>query len=281
MIKNRGAALALLAIILLGIYAAWRSFTLTRPNGIAVGHAMPAGGQGLTKLFEWALRDAISVYTLVLALFTGCLFFVSLYEIGLLRRQDKTTRELIGVTDKQTHIMGAQADEMVKQKEIARQQFIADKRPRLRVRNVVVRPASITSFSSSIFFPHQFVSGQCYVSNHGGTDAKVVEAHCEVFWTDAPLPMERPYEGKNGNSAIRATIPAGGSIPLQFQSDRPLGEREPDDILSRGNCQIYVLGWVEYEDLRSVRRRTAFCRKYDPVRRRFFPIDDPDYEHEE
>lgn len=163
--------------------------------------------------------------------------------------------------------------------ELARDEFIADKRPRLRVRNVVVRPASVTGYYPTLFHPKQFVGGQCYIANHGGTDAIIVEAHCEVFWTNIPLPMQRPYEGKN--AAIRSTIPPGGSLPFPFQSDRPLGERESDDIKSGGNCQIYVLGWVEYDDLRGVRRRTAFCRMYDPVRLRFFAVDDLDYEHEE
>jgi hypothetical protein len=48
-----------------------------------------------------------------------------------------------------------------------------------------------------------FVTGQLYVINVGGTPANIMESHCEVFYTDrVSLPMERPYEGKDGNNFL-------------------------------------------------------------------------------
>ncbi len=232
-------------------------------------------------LWEWVTHDAIAVFTFFLAAFTGALFWVSIIEMRYLRRADKTARKLAKITKQQTAILAAQADIALKQHELERLQFIADKRPRLRIRNVVVRPASVTGYEPTLFHPGQYVGGQCYIANSGGIDAVVVEAHCEVFVTNVQLPMERPYEGKNGNSAIRPTIPPGGSVPFPFQSDTIISEHQSQAVRNGIGYRLYLLGWVEYEDIKGVRRRTAFCRKYDAATGRFAAVDDPDYEHEE
>jgi len=161
--------------------------------------------------------------------------------------------------------------------------FLAQ-RPRIRIRNVVVRPAGLTGYVKSAFFPQQFVGGQLYVVNVGGTRARLIEAHCEVYWTNAgveTLPMERPYEGNLPNLPdLTVRLEAGESWPLSFDSDRQLSEAESDQI-KRGELLIYVMGFAAYRDDLGIARRTAFCRKYDSRRARFFAVDDPDYEHEE
>jgi hypothetical protein len=163
--------------------------------------------------------------------------------------------------------------------DLSREQIVALHRPKMRIRNIVVRPSN--NFFSTPFAPNELVHGQFYMANVGGTVAHIKEALYEVFSTNLPLPMERPYEGKNGLSFQDLTIAAGSSSPLPFASDRPLSQDESHGILTNGSWQIYVMGWVEYEDDRRTRRRTAFCRKYDYARRRFYPVDDKDYEHEE
>jgi len=49
--------------------------------------------------------------------------------------------------------------------------------------------------------------------------------------------------------------------------------------------RLYVMGWIEYTDDSNNQRRTTFCREYRQIsnspKSRFFPVDDPDYEHEE
>jgi len=39
--------------------------------------------------------------------------------------------------------------------------------------------------------------------------------------------------------------------------------------------------YIEYRDDRGWPRRTAFCRKYDPITRRFSIVDDQEYEYQE
>ena len=45
------------------------------------------------------------------------------------------------------------------------------------------------------------------------------------------------------------------------------------------------MGWVQYTDDLNNQRRTSFCREYRSAHPgtlgRFFPVADPDYEHEE
>ena len=163
-----------------------------------------------------------------------------------------------------------------------RRALILAQRPRIRVRNVFIGIPRI--FDGRLFHPGQLIRGQFYIVNIGGTEAKLFEAHCEVYWESAgvhTLPMERPYEGKNPNVPVLSIIlQPGQSTPMPFESDRQVDERESDQILE-GRLLIYVLGFVAYIHQLGIRRRTAFCRTYDYTRRRFFAVCDPDYEHEE
>jgi hypothetical protein len=161
--------------------------------------------------------------------------------------------------------------------------FLAQ-RPRVRVRNIVIRPPQVPGYFPMLFHPNHTIDGQLYIVNVGGTAARLVEVHCEIYWPDAgvmTLPMERPYEGQNPSAPnLRTKLQPGQSWPLTFGSYSMIGGTESDQILA-GHRMIYVLGYVAYRDELGIERRTAFCRKYDHIRRRFFMVDDPDYEHEE
>lgn len=93
--------------------------------------------------------------------------------------------------------------------------------------------------------------------------------------------MQRPYEGKDGNNPLgKPIIPNGASAVGQFSSNLPFPGLHFD---TQQRSNVYVMGWVEYIDTSNVRRRTAFCRRYveRSGSRRFYPVEDPDYEHEE
>jgi hypothetical protein len=166
--------------------------------------------------------------------------------------------------------------------QLSRHQILAIHRPKVRIRNVVVHPAqAFFQARFARFAANELVHGQLYMANVGGTPAHIKETLCEVFWINAPLPMERPYEGRDGITFNDVTIVAGSSYPLPFASDKLLSPDAFQGITTDGSWRIYVMGWVEYEDDRKIRRRTAFCREYDRSRHRFFPVQDADYEHEE
>ena len=160
-------------------------------------------------------------------------------------------------------------------------------RPKLIVRNVVLKSPlkEPPPGPDPWFYNGARLSGQFYVVNVGGTPATITESGCWVVWKInklplAELPMQRPYEGENGNNPVVAVLNPGESAPGIFQSDDFMGGEI--DPIRKGLWSLYVMGWVEYTDERKVKRRTAFCRKYDADRRRFFAVEnDLDYEHAE
>jgi hypothetical protein len=155
------------------------------------------------------------------------------------------------------------------------------------VRNIVVRyPAPTHAPLSVLFQPGTLVSGQFYVVNIGGTVARIGEGDCRVYWTAQGLPMERPYEGQVlENPVPPIKLEAGQSTPIVFQSQQVMGSEGEDIRTFAAGWRLYVMGWIAYTDDLNNPRRTAFCREYRQVpgssAGRFFPIVDPDYEHQE
>jgi hypothetical protein len=162
-----------------------------------------------------------------------------------------------------------------------RRELILTKRPRLRVRNVVLRqPKPIHAPIPEIFARGTLVSGQFYVDNVGGTPANISDCGCWVTWFQGLLPMERPYEGENGNIPIKLKLKPGMSMPIPFCSDKTMGEEGPLIKSGEKNWHLYVMGWIEYIDNLRIGRRTAFCREYSASEGRFIKVDNRDYEHE-
>lgn len=196
--------------------------------------------------------------TLVIAAFTGTLWIST-------SKQARLTRESI---------------------DLARNEFISTWRPKLRVRNIVVyQPEGGEKFP--LFTPCRPLIGKLQVVNIGGTTAKIKQGRIIVFWNESGLPMELPYARSNiGVYLPEASLAPGKSIEPAFQSDATL----PANVgtISTGvigQLHLYVMGSIEYDDESGIRRRTNFCREYRrlnwQIDGRFYPVDDPDYEHEE
>lgn len=267
------AAMAMLVVLIM----AWE-WTQRVPNGPAGDNrAYQATKTGAPQnksdgIVAWAVAHpdtffagVVAVFTVVLAVSTAGLWTATLI-VGARQREDM--QRLASATRRSANATRDMAAAMA--------------RPKIRIRNVVVRAPRELGNAGYAFFPNQFVSGQLYIVNIGATRARVFEIHCRVFWPGAgvmTLPMERPYEGEEPMQ-FRVELIPGQSEPISFSSYSMLGEQESDQVL-RGARNIYVLGNVAYQDDSGVIRRTAFCRKYDHARGRFFAVDDPDYEHEE
>jgi hypothetical protein len=118
--------------------------------------------------------------------------------------------------------------------DLSRAQIVVLHRPRLRVRNVVVHPSS--NFFPALFAANDLIGGQLFMANIGGTTAHIKEALCNIFWTNQPLPMERPYEGEDGFIFQNLTIAAGSSHPLPFSSNVPL---DPQVASVVSHAQVY------------------------------------------
>jgi hypothetical protein len=214
-----------------------------------------------TSFWQLTFHDPIATFTLFLVIATIVLAIATIGLWFLTWRMLRATKQSL---------------------DLARSEFNATHRPRLHVRNLVVTGDKDTFHEAFAFTPGKPLSGQFYVSNIGSGEATIVESHCEVIWDlQDGLPMQRPYEGKLGNNPLpNAVIASGSSTVGLFASERPFPGLHADES---GCSNVYVMGWVEYVDVRNVRRRTAFCRRYMEHHgsRRFYPVDDPDYEHEE
>jgi hypothetical protein len=194
----------------------------------------------------------IAIFTIVLALVTG--------------RQARLSRESI---------------------DLARSEFAANHRPKLRVRNVVLEnPLRAELRRWYVFEPGQGVQGRLYVGNVGDSGATITNSHCRVFWTKEPLPMERPYENESGNNFLGNAVLAAGAATLGTFHSVELIQDEAHAIgLGRDGWKLYVMGWVTYIDANQTSRRTSFCREYmvleNSGRGRLFAVEDLDYENEE
>jgi hypothetical protein len=234
-----------------------------------------------------ANERGLTTYTRDLWLVTGALAFVAAVQAGLFVWQLILLNRSIRDTRTAANAAAASAEAAKLEAYAAQRMLVLTQRPRLRVRNVVLRYPVPTHAPPPVLFQRGVpVSGQFYVVNVGGTVARIVEGDCRVYWTNHGLPMERPYEGQLIENPMPAfKLEAGQSTPIPFQSSQPMGP-EGDEIRDFVlGWWLYVMGWIEYTDDLNNPRRTAFCREYrrvpDTQLGRFFPVNDPDYEHEE
>jgi len=174
------------------------------------------------------------------------------------------------------------------QSTLLRRELILTQRPKLRVNSVIVKRPNILNADElskvgfdkadgvrEIFMKGHHVHGQFYIANVGGTPATIGNIGCWVYWTKYALPMERPYEGQNGNIFIKSVLNPGESIPITFQNEIPLDI--DGNLIIVGTYMLYVMGWIEYSDDLKINRRINFCRRYWPGKR-FEAVIDDDYE---
>ena len=220
--------------------------------------------------------------TILVLLFTCGLWLTSIWQWRAIKEQARLARRAL-VADRRALAISRRSVDT------AQQSLALQFRPKMIVRNIVLDPLPPRPNGTSLpVLQHHPLTGQFYIANVGGSVATIKEILSLVFWTEPPpLPMRRPYEGRDGqkpSSLIR--LQPGQSVPRRFDSEQPL-DVNPDQILrwsdsgSGPRIHLYVMGWVEYADDLGYIRRTAFCRKFEPQSVRFKAVDDPDYEHAE
>ena len=220
---------------------------------------------GTSVLGTWVIDHLNEISTVITALATVAIgiFTFTLYEATT--QQARITNDTL---------------------KLARDEFVASWRPKLRVRNIIA-----SDFLTGLNEPQIFTSGhslqyQFYVSNIGGTAARITEAFAMTFQRPSGLPMARPYEGKSGNLPVPSeTLYPGQSIPFSF-TNWEIMDDSAKTIGSQviGHQRLFVMGWIVYQDDIGIARRTAFCREFmqgpwDDGR--FCAVSDPDYEYEE
>lgn len=209
-----------------------------------------------------------------LAIFAAIAAVIALRTLRAIRRQAEIANESLSAEK-------AAADATKVQSELSQKTLVLTQRPKLIVRNVVVKPLGITpEWNTPIFQPGHSVEGEFQVVNVGGTPATIFQSGCWVFWNQVALPMHRPYDHLGQTNPVRGVLQPGTSFVGSFMSERPMDEHAAEIWQAGNQWHLYIMGWIEYKDDLGFVRRTAFCRQFDVRRgRRFFAVDDPDYEH--
>jgi len=227
----------------------------------------------------------LTLATLVLAVFSILQARATRDAADQARRQADALDVSLSETRKIAEATISNTEAAIKQASLLETSFVFTHRPKLIVRNVVIR-RGVADGNADPFYENARIGGQFYLQNVGDSRATITESGCWVVWkkNDAPLiglPMERPYEGKNGNNPAPAgtSLLPGVTLTITFQSDDFLTHEA--QRVREGNWPLYVMGWVEYKDDVGTERRMAFCRRYDGTKRRFVVEKDPDYDRAE
>jgi hypothetical protein len=204
-------------------------------------------------------------------------------------RQSVTMRQMADIADKQLSITGLQTDIQQKQHAVARLQFLATHRPRLRIRHVSISDPAFFIGHPTMFFNHGGeIKGGLVVVNVGGTKATIIESRYRIFFSKDGLPVTAPYESDFHNLLLAGqSLDIGESCATPIMDkiimDPPAPGREDEVELpafERGGWKIYVMGQIRYKDEGGAHRFMGFCRLQESDGR-FRAIDDPDYEYDD
>lgn len=184
-------------------------------------------------------------YALGLDYLTGALVFVAFLEIWLLIKADQTARRAIDSADQQAAILASQTDILTKQKEIARQQFLAAHRPKMIARGFDWEKGSTDHPDGGVGF---------LVLNTGQSDACRIEVECIVTHTDKALGRLN-FDVEAGPRTCAVGEGRRWVAPLNAQAQWA----RASELHMAGN--YYCIGVITYRDGLGTHHETGFCRR--------------------
>jgi len=138
------------------------------------------------------------------------------------------------------------------------------------------------------FRPRTTIEGSVFVFNSGRESAYLVGTYCELSWIDKntlPPVGVTWYKGDTVNVAKwhpredyllinsgQNELSPGAIRRWELETEVPTNVSQKD---------LFVIGYILYQDRLKTRRSILFARKYDPTKRRFYRVDDPENESEE
>jgi hypothetical protein len=152
---------------------------------------------------------------------------------------------------------------------LTRDEFLASHRPELVIHSVrLLDPQGLTTDPLSVQFG---------IINAGRSAADITAS--AVFFDYCP-PNMRPYlpELARNDAIPPRRVHVGASDTIIAQCDEQRSDRHMEYARMTG-WELFLMGWVVYEDGRKDARTTFFCRQYRrDLGGRFVPGDDPDRE---
>lgn len=218
-------------------------------------------------------EEAIARYTKWLAIFT---LFLVLATISLFISGERNVEVAGRSADAAKDAAYATGDAV----KISRDQLSLAHPPRLRIVDIAVAPEG-TKDAPGKFSAGMKLQINAAIVNTGREPAFIERQVCMPYWTDAPLPMHRPYI-QSGSDIYYCRPPESiiGSDPNALNpGDVALWKADivvPKNYSSK--TSLYLMGVVIYRDRLSPHRFVLFARRYDIRERRFIAVDNPDYE---
>jgi hypothetical protein len=212
--------------------------------------------------------------TIAIAFITAVILLLQLFVFGTQAKRLKETIDEMKVATKATQ---EAANAATAQTAVAVKEFISTHRPRLIVRNITIMPNN---------YPRAPLEKiEWAVINSGDTAAEIIESNGTI------LEGVDSFDGRTSYSPARDTmkgiekIAPGSEQTFQISFDPPV-DLGTDKLmrLIRGETYSYFVGFIRYKDDIGNIRRTAFCRRYNVLSRRFNSADnaaqtDFDYEY--
>jgi hypothetical protein len=189
------------------------------------------------------------------------------------------------LSEKQILLADRQCELAEKQHGLQREQYLAEHRPRIKIRSIAIaRPAAGDLFQSD-----RRVRGSLVIVNVGAASTHIREAEYRFFWGRS-LPMAPPLgEGQAkplfGVQELPYEMAGHESCLLPIESDDLIGP-QARAIMTGGGVYLYVMGAVKFSDWNLNERWMGFCQQYIPAplvagEGHFVPVENPDYEYED
>jgi hypothetical protein len=248
-----------------------------------VAGILAAYGSAISITIMTAATAAIAVFNLSLSNATKALSAAA-------EQQKIDTRESINIAGQQMAILASQTDNLIKQKEIMRQEFLSTHRPKIVLREAIC--GSLLDGSP--------ISVILQLANTGETTGTIVRSRVrvEVVNKENPRPLlHASVELEEDFGSI--TLAPGEARSCHPKGEMPKWDQElfrthsqermnqgsgPPTVIHRWRkTVIHLVGQIIYVDeAGNTPRRTGFRRELDPQRQRFYRIpEEPDLDYED
>jgi len=177
-----------------------------------------------------------------------------------------------------------------RQFKLARDEFLASRRPQLRLKHMWLATADGKHFSGHIRNGEP-VTVRLDIVNVGSTDAfvELINFVTIVIPPSRKLPQRPPYNEPNNQPFRVGGLRLPGGVTFTHVVHGTILSNQDMLAIRNGTPTLYCVGTIEYRDTAGQFRQTAFCRRlvFDqrPVRPidtgRFEKYEDPDYEYQD
>ena len=208
-------------------------------------------------------------------------------QLDLERKQLDLAELQHDLTEKQFLLAGRQCDLAEKQYGLQRLQFLAEHRPRIKIRSVGLSKAP----GDWPIEEAKPIVGSLVIWNDGASDAVILETQYMFLMSHQGLPMVPPLDSGQAKHLIVETphtLIGHGSllVPIEWGRQGPRGA-----AIRTGSEVLYLFGAIRYHggdinmaDGTMRERWMGFCRRYVLPEfmggdGRFISIDNPDYEY--